>query len=188
MTTVRMYRHPENWASLPIYAARLMALPTYYVGQCVIEDGPDAVEGFIKATVETSMADAALDRIRSFLWDHTRGRAITTCGGGPGSADYIELHMGKYNGGDARFDESWRWIVNIGWDEVSAEESDDYFIRVTYGALIVDKDGNEEHLWQYETIDYGTDPELTDVMAVCEAVGEYVKDHNIPAVESTYTV
>jgi hypothetical protein len=187
MKGVPMYRHPKNWADRAIYRNRLIALPTYYVGKCVIDDGPDAVESYVKATVETTMADAALARVQHLLWDYTRGRSVLTNGGGPGSADYIELHMGKYDGPLAVGD-SWRWIVNIGWDEVSEVESPDYFIRLTFGAHISSSRGDEEHLWPYEYTPFGTNPTLGDVFAVCEKIGKYCDRLDLPPVEIGYTV
>lgn len=164
-----------------LFTDRMATLARSYVGQRIIDEGAESVYEFTLSSIESTLANETLRRIGSMLFYHGVTNARNEGGASPGSHDNLIIPCGLVAGESSR-----RWVINLGWDEVMVpQESDDYFIRVTFGAGSEDLDGcNPSFECEWVTLPLTLNATHDDILDVCEAIVRYITSNGIPLSEA----
>jgi len=164
-----------------VYQRRIAAMPKYYVGQQVIDDGVDAVHDFAMAQLETMWSDAALRRVQSLMWSHGIKFATMDGGDSPGSTDYIRINCGKndptlFTEGD----DEWSWVVCVYWAEGPLARDEYTPGDIAIQAWRETPDGDVDSHLAHVLFPLGLHPTDDTVLDACEAIVEYIYANAIP--------
>jgi hypothetical protein len=170
----------DTITSRQLYADRITSLSRSFVGQRIIDEGPESVHKWALSSIETTFANLTLQRVVDLLFVHGITNARREPGVSPGMHDYLVIDCALVADDPTR-----RWVINLGWDEVMVpQESPEYFIRVTFGAGTEELDScNPDYNCEWVHVPLTLNATNDDIVNVCEAIVKYIDDNNIELAE-----
>ncbi|HEY6021711.1 MAG TPA: hypothetical protein VIY48_18135 [Candidatus Paceibacterota bacterium] len=168
-------------AASPIFRATLTDLPSYYVGEMVIKDGPDAVARFAQGTMNQAVADGILAMLSPIITRVTKYGAEIIPGASPGSDNYLRVAI-EYSDNPLYRIRSEKEMnphvsVLVYWDEMN----DNYtrlgmmaYVEEAYDAMHDVYPGAEEW-FAIVPLDF----HLSDLLNVAERIVQYIEHFNI---------